>query len=147
MNKDNTRYMFTLFSLTENQLVCFSWNCRSSPAADELGIVFVFSNDTNIHNCLILPSVATVAGMWGDRDTLLSSPCQVCRKEGFYVVVCILMNMCLCLCVARGASSKMNFMNWLESVIQGLTKYNCLVYHGSVRQHGFYHHILMSDLF
>ena len=55
------------------------------------------------------------------------------------------MNMCLCLCVARGASSKMNFMNWLESVIQGLTKYNCIVYHGSVRQHGFYHHMLMSD--
>ena len=92
MNKDNTRYMFTVFSLTENQLVCFSWNRQSSPAADELGIVFVFSNDTNIHNCLMLPSVATVAGMWGDRDTLLSSPCQVCRKEGFYVVVRMYIN-------------------------------------------------------
>ena len=53
-----------MLSLTENQLVCFSSN-RGSPADEDekdQGIVFIFSEDTNIHNCLMLPSVATVAG-------------------------------------------------------------------------------------
>ena len=43
------------------------------------------------------------------------------------------------------AASKINFMRWLDLVIQGLTKYNCFVYHGSIRQYGFFHHILMSE--
>ena len=102
MSKDNTRYVFTLFSLTENELVCFSWNHGSSPTNDENnpGIVFVFNDDTSIHNFLMLPSVATVAGTWGERNTLLSSP-QPGMHKGKIYAVCILM----CLCVARGDAS------------------------------------------
>ena len=77
-NKDNTRYVFTLFSLTEDQLVCFNYYSKQgSPNKDleeDSGLVFMFSDEINIHNCILLPSVATVAGTWGDQGVILSSP-------------------------------------------------------------------------
>ena len=48
-------------------------------------------------------------------------------------------------CQGRRQRPKANFMNWLDSVIQGLTKHNCLVHYGSIRQPGFYQNILMSE--
>ena len=69
-NKDNTSYVFMLFSLTEDQLVCFNYNSKQGSPDEDLekdpGLVFIFADEANIHNCLMLQSVATVAGTWGD---------------------------------------------------------------------------------
>ena len=74
-NKDHTRYVFMIFSLTEDQLVCFNYYSKQGSPNNDLdedpGLVF---NEMNIHNCLLLPSVATLAGTWGDQGVLLSSP-------------------------------------------------------------------------
>ena len=43
------------------------------------------------------------------------------------------------------AASKINFMRWLDVVVQGLTKHNTLVTYGGVRQYGFFHQILMNE--
>ena len=77
-NKDNTRYVFTIFSLTEDLLVCSNYYSKQGSPKNDLdedpGLVFMFSDEMNIHNCLLLPSVATVARTWGDQSVLLSSP-------------------------------------------------------------------------
>ena len=46
---------------------------------------------------------------------------------------------------ATPAASKINFMQWLDAVVQGLTKHNTLVTYGGVRQYGFFHQILMNE--
>ena len=42
------------------------------------------------------------------------------------------------------AASKINFIQWLDAVVQGLTKHNNS-HIGGVRQYGFFHQILMSE--
>ena len=92
----------------------------------------------------MLASVATVAGTWGVDHVVLSSP-QPGRKKGFYIA-CILLNVCLhVLPGATAAISKSNFIQWLDTVIQGLTKYDSLVYARPNREWGFYHRILMKE--
>ena len=62
-----------LFLLTEDQLVCFNYNSKQgSPDEEEEdpGIVFIFSDEASIHICLMLPSVATVAGTYGDQKLM-----------------------------------------------------------------------------
>ena len=63
----------------------------------------------------MLPSVATVAGTWGEDRVVLSSP-QPSRKKGFYIA-CILLNVCLhVLPGATAAISKLNLCNgWMQS--------------------------------
>ena len=46
---------------------------------------------------------------------------------------------------ATPAASKLNFMQWLDSVIQGLTKRNTLVTYGGIRQYVFFHQLLLSE--
>ena len=58
----------------------------------------------------------------------------------------MLLNVCLrVLPGATLAASKANFVSWLDAVIQGMTKHDTLVYHGTVREPGFYHQILMKE--
>ena len=105
------------------------------------GIVFVFESDLAIHNCMLLPSVATVAGVWGEQRVALTSPQPGRRKK--------ILDLCnVCLHVLSGATpavSKQNFLQWLDSTIQGLTKHNTLVYAGGQREWGFYHHMILGE--
>ena len=54
----------------------------------------------------------------------------------------------MCLHVLSGATpaaSLNNFSEWLDAVIQGMTKHNTLVFRGPTRQIGFYHKIMMNE--
>ena len=55
-------YVLTLFSLTEGQPVIIVIGDSLMKTKRDPGIVFNLSNHANIHNCLMLLSVATVAG-------------------------------------------------------------------------------------
>ena len=44
---------------------------------------------------------------------------------------------------ATAAASKMNFVQWLDAIIQGLARYNVLVYAGANREWSLYHQIMM----
>ena len=45
------------------------------------------------------------------------------------------------------AASKIVFMRWLDSVIKGLIKHNCLICYGGIRQHGFFTIIILMSEF
>ena len=46
---------------------------------------------------------------------------------------------------ATPAASKLNFMQWLDGVVQGLCKNNTLVTYEGLRQYGFFHQIMMNE--
>ena len=46
---------------------------------------------------------------------------------------------------ATPAQSKANLAQWLDVTIQGMTKYDTLVYAGANREWGFFHHILLDE--
>lgn len=53
---------------------------------EDPGIVFIFENEDMVHNCMQLPSVATVAGEWGEHCTRLANP-QAGRKN--FLKLCV----------------------------------------------------------
>lgn len=64
------------------------------------GILIDFAHATNVHNCLGLNSVATVAGVWGNPAFHLTSPVQG-KNENIldhfsFVHLCIARDNCKC---------------------------------------------------
>ena len=103
--------------------------------------MFIFESSANIHDCLGLASVNGVAGKWGNPPVMLTSP-QQGRKDFISHVYC---NIIMLVAGATPAQSKANLAQWLDVTIQGMTKYDTLVYAGANREWGFFHHILLDE--
>ena len=64
------------------QIVQGGMSTDSEELESDPGMILLFDDDADIHNCLLLASVRTVAGAWGDRPVHLASP-QLGKKKRF----------------------------------------------------------------
>ena len=63
------------------QIVQGEMSTDSEELESDPGMIFLFDDDADIHNCLLLASVRMVAGAWGDRPVHLVSPQPGKRKD------------------------------------------------------------------
>ena len=47
---------------------------------EDPGLIIIYDTDANIHNCLGLPTVGTVAGAWGSQPWHIASPKNMFRS-------------------------------------------------------------------
>ena len=64
------------------QIVQGGMSTDSEELESDPGMIFLFDDNADIHNCLLLASVRTVAGAQGDHPVHLASP-QPDKKKRF----------------------------------------------------------------